>query len=149
MCAIAYAPDLAAFVVCYEQRAVRRNSDADRPTVCISAVGCKPCQEIFQHSDGLTVGERDESDFVANVLRAVPGTVLPDKSTAAVFGRELRAGIERQAERSRVSSCRKVGHGGFSDQIGALPFLARVLILSEIGIRPAIECAIAHGRDVI
>jgi hypothetical protein len=94
--AVPHVPQLFAAVVGYQQAAVRHLEQADWATPHLRAIGREhpACQEILRRSGGLAFRERHETDRITDALGAVRGAVVRQECAAAVFGRELLAGIE-------------------------------------------------------
>ena len=105
--------------------------------------------------EGLVMGrrtavlERHAGDHVAARLGRIPRAVQRDEGVAAVFGGELRAVVEDQAERRRVRFEQQVGHDGRGDQIGPLRTQARLRIGAQIGVGPTVERAVLEACQII
>src|SRR6476620_8570595 len=72
-----------------------------------------------------------------------------EKCPSPIRGWKLFAYVELPIDHGRVSSQRNVRLNGLCDQIRSLSFVARILIRSEIGVRPPIEAALLNVRKII
>ena len=75
--------------------------------------------------------------------------MLADKGPVAIFGWEGRFIIKGETQRGRVGPERHIGHQGFFDEVGPLVPAARLLVLAEVGVRPAVETAFPHAGEVV
>jgi hypothetical protein len=71
------------------------------------------------------------------------------EGAAPVSLRKRFAVVEGESERRRMRADRIVGNDRLRDEVRTLTLVAWVLVLAEVGIGPAVECAVLHARDVI
>src|SRR5262249_5502486 len=105
-------------------------------------------EDIDRLSRRAAIGERHENHFVAAQGFAVPGSMLSDKSTAAIRLGERASDVESQPERSGMIAERVIGDDRLGNRI-RLRRDPRIHMLSVIAVRPPIEAAILHLRQVI
>ena len=145
------APDRVADVVGDQQRAALSiATPTGRPCASPSSL-TKPVSTSTRLAGGLAVRERHEDHLVA-AAAACDSTsrAAPTKAPLAIRRGQRVAGGEREAERRDVScrarsrarspSRRGPGRGGLH---------ARVDVLAEIAVGPAVEAAVLHRRQVV
>ena len=93
--------------------------------------------------------ERHEDHLVAAVRPPVPRAVLTDEHAIGERPRQGGACRRRQAQRSRVRSEREIRSDSARDQVWPLWLHALVDMLAIVAVRPPIEAAIAHRREIV
>src|SRR5437867_972976 len=149
--AVSHPPDLSRSIIGYEKGSVAENEHVDRPapdrpTVLI---GHPAGDEVVVAAGGLAVAERDADDLVSGAAHAIPRTMKRDERAAAVlFGKHL-ALIENDAQRCGMRLDEKGGNDCAGDEIASLTAAARIFMLADVAVRPAVEGTVAHVRHVI
>ena len=123
--------------------------DPDRAAPHALVVGNEADKEILIHARRLTVLHQEAHDFVAGALRAIPRAVQSDEGVARIFGGKLIRRIEGDAERRRMRLNENVRRRDAVRKVGALAFVARILMVAEIVPGPAIEGARRHVRYIV
>src|SRR5437867_2089484 len=72
-----------------------------------------------------------------------------EKFIAAVFGRELTAGIKREPQRRAMRLNNYVWRDYPRLQAGMAVFQPRIMVLAHVIPRPAVESSVLHVRGVI
>src|SRR5690242_16877366 len=145
------APDFAAAVVGHQKGTVGCHRHADRAAVSfeLGLVGDEAGEDVFHGTGRFAVRKGNESDFKADHLGAIPGSVHADKGAATVpFGKSF-ATVKSQTERRDMGSQSIIGLDRFGDQIGPLAFLTRVFMLAEIGKWPTVKSSLFYARKIV
>ena len=75
--------------------------------------------------------------------------MLADKGPAPIGLRQIGAGVERKAQGCDMGAQRVIRRDGLRDQVGSLRLDARIDVLAVIAVRPAVEGAVLHRRQII
>src|SRR2546426_681728 len=97
---IAHPPDATAQVIAHQQRAVRCHDNPHRPSP--HALAHEPSRDEILRGAGPAALHAYAHDFVACLLRAVPGPVIGHERITLVVGGKHRARVEREPERRRM-----------------------------------------------
>src|ERR1700730_3294635 len=146
---VANPPDSSVAVFRDKQGAVVRCGNADRTAPDVGVVDDKSGDEVLVFAGRHAIFHPDADHFIAGPLRPVPGAVLGRKAIAAIFGREVVAGVERHAERSRMRLTQDVGDRHLVLQIGPLALVPGIFVAADIEPRPAIKRIFADARHVV
>src|SRR6202007_339424 len=87
--------------------------------------------------------------LVARALCAVPGAVFGHEGAAPVAFGELLPGVKRELQRGDMRSQKHVGNNGVLDQRGMLLFHARVYVVADVAVGPAVESAVFQRTEII
>src|SRR5439155_5680190 len=105
--------------------------------------------EIFVASVRSAILESHADDLVARRFRAVPRTFERYECIPTIFGWELLAVIEHHIQNGRVRLKQHVRNNGRFYFVRCSICKARLRIGPGISIRPAVEGALLHPREVV
>src|SRR5882672_1128664 len=146
---IAHPPDPIAQVITHQQRAVRRHDHTNRPPPLV--LSHEPSGDEILSGRGPAALQVNPHDFVARLLRPVPGAVIAHECITLVVGREHRPRVEREPEGRRVRLHRQRRR---LDARAVGPGILGVGLIREIALRPPVPLAVLEniqmlGRDVV
>src|ERR1700722_2286379 len=138
-------------VVADEQRAVGRDGDPDGAAVHpeTAGIGNETREEWDGIHGGFSILESHENNLIAGTRSAIPGTVFSDESAAAIGFWKLLAGVKRELERRDMSSEKNIGDDGLGNEFRSLRLHARIEVVTDVAVRPAIEASVFDGGQII
>src|SRR6266542_2408913 len=144
---ISHPPDLATHVVAHQQRAVRQDQQANRPAPA-RAVGALPAyDEVFDAGGApATAVHLHAHDLGAGRDGPVPGPVQRHERRAAIVAGELRARVEREAERRGVGLH---GDGGRLDLRAVSRSVLGIGLARQITLWPPVVAAVLDDVDML
>src|SRR6267378_545467 len=144
---ISHPPDLAAVVVTDQERAIRRDENSDRPSPA-RAIGTLPAIDelLYAHRATPTTIDHDPHDFRTCRDRAVPRSMQCQERIAAILAGELRARVEREAERRGV---RLHGDRRRLDVRAVRRSVLGIGFAGQVALRPAVVAAVLDDVDVL
>jgi hypothetical protein len=141
---VAHPPDGFRPLVGYQDRSVFRHGNSHRTSPHLALRGDESSEEILIHAAGFAFFQWNPDDFAAGTVRAIPRSVLGREQVAAILGRELRAGIERDSQRRAVRLDQNIRHDHLALLVGMRAIQTRVGVSAHIEVRPAVEAAFLH-----
>src|SRR5437868_1848293 len=146
-----HTPNCSMPVFAKEQTAVFRNRDSNWPTPN-SRIGCdKPGDEVvvLARRFSAVLVERHAHNFVAGAASSVPRPMERSKNVAAIFGRELVAGVKANIERSGMRLHQHIRNECFGGQLRMFAAMPRVFVSANVKPRPAVKSAGLNVTDVV
>src|SRR5271166_6579320 len=121
----------------------------DRSTACFAVRIEESRDDILGLAVRTPTAERYEDDLVAVEEIPVPTAMFADEGAAPVFlGKAVRR-VEGKPQRGHVRAQRIIGNDRLLDQIWTLRLDARVEMLAEIAVGPAVEAAVLHRGHIV
>src|SRR5712671_3048962 len=145
-------PDRAAGVVGDEQGAVlgdRERGGAPPDLGALLARRPEAGGEILVIAFRPAILERHADDLVASRFRAVPRALQRDESMTLVFGRELLRLVEDEVQQRGMRLEQQIGCDCSLDLVGCEIGEARLRVLSDIGVRPAVKTTLLDAEHII
>src|SRR6267143_1392813 len=144
---ISHPPDLAAVVVTDQERAIRRDENSDRPSPA-RAIGTLPAIDelLYAHRATPTTVDHDPHDFRTCRDRAVPRSMQCQECVTAILAGELRARVEREAERRGVRLHRDRRR---LDVRAVRRSVLGIGFAGEVALRPAVVAAVLDNVDML
>src|SRR6266536_2294823 len=144
---ISHPPDLATHVVAHQQRAVRQDQQANRPAPARAAGALPAYDEVFDAGGApATAVHLHAHDLGAGRDGPVPGPVQGHERRAAILAGELRARIEREAERRGVGLHRD---GGRLDLRAVSRSVLGIGLARQITLWPPVVAAVLDDVDML
>src|SRR2546430_1950146 len=147
---VADAPNGVGAVVSDKQRAVGRDSKANRASPHVFVVDDESSHEVLVFAGGMSgLMQGNANKFVAHANRPIPGAVLSSKNFALVFRGELFAIIKGQLKRRVMRMHQDVRSDDFVLQLRMFAFVPRILMTTHVPPWPTVKAAFLDVCDVV
>jgi hypothetical protein len=105
--------------------------------------------DILGDARGFAAAERDEYDLVALERRAIPASMLAHERAAPVVHGQINACVHGKSQWGNVGAEGIVGLDCSCHEVGPLRHDARIEMLAEVAVGPAVEATILHRCQII
>jgi hypothetical protein len=144
------APDYVSDIISNQQTPLTIDRYTDGSTVSSTFVIQKSSEYIERRGTRWPRPVEGHEDHpVATVRSAIPRTVLADEHSICESLWQSCTRRSSEPERGGVRPKGVVGHECARHEVGSLRLSANVQVTTEVAIRPAVETAVAHGRQVV
>ena len=135
-------------VVRNDECAARIDGHADWSTASHTIAAAKAGDEVHRRAGRATIAERYEDNFVSDRISAIPAPVFADEHAVSRTTRPLPE-LEK-ATPSAATCDRGCSRVVSLNELCLDPEAARgVYILAPVAVRPPVECAFAHGGEIV
>ena len=134
-----HAPNRVSHIVGDQQRAVPIHGETYRPTAGVVVRVKEAGHDILGDARGFAAAERDEYDLVAVERRAISASMLAHERAAPVVHGQINACVHGKSQWGNVGAEGIVGLDCSCHEVGPLRHDARIEMLAEVAVGPAVE----------